>query len=102
MAEGEKPRVDPSSYMTDRMVADRCMRMWRHGQWKRLHDFCGREPRARSWTESRIAQIHAVSTSDARVQDLYGRLAADKTPKLRLDSLPPGGSIAAEDRKSVV
>jgi hypothetical protein len=82
---GAKTRVDPTSWMTDRMVADRCIRMWGNAQWKRLHEFCSRDPRARTWVLSRIGALHAMAPGDAAAQKVFNGLAADRNPRLRPD-----------------
>lgn len=95
----EKPQVhvrtsiNPADFMTDRMVIDRCLRMYRLEQWKRLHDFCAREPRAREWTLRHIAQTHGLKDPNARVEELFNRLLVNRAPRTRVDlkalTLPP-------------
>jgi len=77
--------VNPADFMTERMVTDRCQRMYRLAQWKRLHEFCVREPRARDWTLRRIAQAHSLPHGSEKVVDLFNRLTVNKSPKTRVD-----------------
>ena len=86
MTTDENSKPDLTSYMTDRMVLDRCMRMYRNNQWRRLHDFCLKEPRAQAWTVQRIARTHNVNGGDLRVDELFARLARDRPRPVRAQS----------------
>lgn len=86
MAEGDRQKMDPTSYMTDRMVADRCTRMWRNSQWKRLHEFSLKDPRAMTWSTARIAQVHSLARDHALVVDAFERLQEGNNPKARMDT----------------
>lgn len=95
-------RAVDTSYMTEAMVADRCMRMYRNNQWVKLHDFCAREPRARAWMLGRIARMHHAAASDPRVVELYDRLAQGLTPRARIERVVPGQAARPEDLVEIV
>ncbi len=97
MTTDENSKPDLTSYMTDRMVLDRCMRMYRNNQWRRLHDFCLKEPRAQAWTVQRIARTHNVNGGDLRVDELFARLAQNLSPRARIDSVVPGQPVSPDD-----
>jgi hypothetical protein len=97
MSQQDKRSGDATSYMTERMVLDRCLRMYRNNQWKRLYDFCMKDPRAQAWTLQRIARTHQVEVDDARVLELFSRLDASFTPRVRIETVVPGQAVSPED-----
>lgn len=67
-----KSRTPP--YLSHRMVVQRCMRLYRHNQWRMLYEFCVMDPRARAWTRQRISELGDPRLLDAKVQELATRL----------------------------
>ncbi|MEW5854517.1 MAG: hypothetical protein AB2A00_37420 [Myxococcota bacterium] len=81
MAKEGQRSVQSTDYMTDRMVAERCLRLFRNSQWKRLHDFCQREPRAATWTLKVIAREMGVRPTDEGARQRLDGMAQGQSPR---------------------
>ncbi|MEW5854540.1 MAG: hypothetical protein AB2A00_37535 [Myxococcota bacterium] len=85
---------DPAeSYLTNRMVTDRCMRFWRHNQWKGLYEFSLQEPRARAWTLQKIGATPNLNLLDVKVRELYEKLKAAAPPSAPGSAAPPPAPV---------